>query len=138
MASTCGSEAMRIVGFTSAPIHNCPTCPVARSSFAAASAIVQLSADGATWKLQRMSAPVHLVALFRDPAIRDGRPVPTVLDLLTRRDGSLKAGRSCWVRPFLEALRGLPAGITIALDNGVRCPCSITLGTEVYQKRVRA
>ena len=118
-----------------APTYNCDACPIAASSSAAAPAIVQLAEDGVTWKLLAEAAPVHLVALFRDPAVEQGRVVPMVLDLAQRPDGRLTAGRSCWVQQFLKALGKFPAGITISLDNGVRCPCGVQMGESVYRAR---
>lgn len=97
---------------------SCPTCPVRTALPAAQPAIVRLSADGSTWIALTGNLPVHLIALFREPGIKDGRVVPTVLDLRTREDGSLAAGQRCWVRPFLEALRGLPPGLTVAWITG--------------------
>ncbi len=126
------------MGPASAPAHNCSACPVAATLPAAESAIVRLSQDSKSWIYQPAGSPVHLVALFRDPAIRDGRPVATVLDLVAGPGGVLTAGRSCWLRQFLDVLPGLPAGITIAIDNGVRCPCATTLGAEVYRERAAA
>ena len=77
--------------------------------------------------------PVHIAALFRDPGIRDERPVEVVLDLRLGEDRCLKAGENCWVSSFLEALQGLPAGLAVALDNGVRCPTPTAVGLEVYK-----
>ncbi len=118
--------------------HNCSSCSVAEISPAAAPAIVQLSIDGTAWTLQPGTVPVHLLALFRDPAIQQGRSVPVVLDLSVREDGRLTAGRACWVRTFLDALGAFPGGMTIAIDNGVRCPCAIQLGESTYRSRAQA
>lgn len=117
------------------PSHNCVNCPVMGRDSAAGPAIVRLSGDGASWSLQPSGTPVHLAVLFRDPAIRDGRSVPTVLDLRLRSNESLVTGRSCWARQFLSSLPGLPLGITIALDNGVRCPCPRKLKFAEYHQR---
>jgi len=113
--------------------RNCPSCPAAAP--AATSAIVRLEPDAATWTLQPEGTPVHLLALFRDPAIVDGRAVQTVLDLRVRGDGRLIAGQRCWVGTFLRALEGIPPGITIALDNGVRCPCAKAEGPLEFRRR---
>jgi hypothetical protein len=83
--------------------------------------VVRLAGDGETWNLVDGITPVHLAAFFRDPGIDNERPVEVVLDLHLGKDGHLRAGSRCWVRRFLQALQGLPPGITVALDNGVRC-----------------
>ncbi len=114
----------------------CSECP-ARSLPIARPAVVQLAGDGETWMLLDEGTPVHIAALFRDPGITDERPVEVVLDLHRGPDGHLKAGRHCWVDKFLEALRGLPVGITVALDNGVRCPTPTNEGFEVYKERAK-
>lgn len=112
----------------------CSECP-AWSLPVACPAVVQLAGDGESWMLLEEGTPVHIAALFRDPGIADERPVKVVLDLYLGQDGHLKAGRRCWVDKFLGALRGLPAGITVALDNGVRCPTPTKEGFEVYKER---
>lgn len=99
-------------------------------------AIVQLTEDSQNWRCREKGTPVHIAALFRDPGIAAKRPVKVVLDLHCR-DGHLYAGENCWVRAFLEALRGLPAGITVALDNGVRCPTPTKEGYAVFWERAR-
>jgi len=80
-------------------------------------------------------SPVHLVAFFRDPGIVDNRCVEVVLDLHVGEDNTLRAGRNCWVKHFLETLHGLPSGITVAVDNGVRCPTPQRCGLNVYNER---
>jgi hypothetical protein len=115
--------------------YSCSQCPVQTSALAARPAVVRLDTDGKTWTGLSEQTPVHLVALFRDPAIVDSRIVSVVLDLSSRPDGSLSAGRACWVEPFLKALSGLPPGLTVALDNGVRCPYPQQAGN--YAARVR-
>jgi len=105
--------------------------PVARP------AVVQLADDGETWMLLDEGTPIHIAALFRDPGIADERPVEVVLDLHLGQDGRPKAGRRCWVDKFLGALQGLPAGITVALDNGVRCPNPTKAGFKVYKERAK-
>ena len=100
-------------------------------------AIVQLAVDGKNWIYREKGTPVHLAALFRDPGIVDNRPVKTVLDLHCGQDGYLYAGKHCWVGKFLEALQGLPVGITVALDNGVRCPTPARDGYTIYSEHVR-
>ena len=114
----------------------CTACP-AWSLPLARPAVVQLAGDGETWMLLDKGTPVHIAALFRDPGIADERPVEAVLDLHLGQDGCLKAGRRCWVDKFLRALQGLPAGITVALDNGVRCPTPRKEGFEVYKDRAK-
>lgn len=96
-----------------------PPCKGCDASVATWPAIVE-KVSATEWRLVPGGNPVHLAALFRDPGIRDDRVVPFVLDI---RPGTrpLRAGQECWVRPFLEALRRLPEGVRIALDNGVRC-----------------
>lgn len=114
----------------------CDKCPVGSSARAARPAIVQLGHDG-NWRLIADDCTVvHLVALFRDPGIVDSRVVERVLDLRVRPDGGLSAGKKgCWVRQFLKALSGIPVGLTVALDNGVRCPCRTDEGYHGYKKR---
>jgi hypothetical protein len=114
----------------------CTECP-AWSLPAVCPAVVQLAGDGETWMLVDEGTPVHIAALFRDPGIADERPVKVVLDLHLGQDGRLEAGRRCWVGEFLGALQGLPVGITVALDNGVRCPTPTKEGFEVYKKRAK-
>src|SRR6266498_4955796 len=115
--------------------YSCAQCPVQASVLAAAPAIVRLDSGSKTWMTLPEGTSVHLVALFRDPGISDNRTVPIVLDLWLRADGSLAAGRNCWVEPFLKALDGLPSGLTAALDNGVRCPHPQIAGS--YADRAR-
>ena len=100
-------------------------------------AIVQLTEDSQNWKYREKGTSVHIAALFRDPGISDRRTVEVVLDLHCGRDGYLYAGKRCWVGNFLEELQGLPAGITVALDNGVRCPTPTKEGYAVYNERAR-
>lgn len=100
-------------------------------------AVVQLEPDGKSWMLVDEGTPVHIAALFRDPGIRDKRPVEVVLDLHLGEDRCLRAGENCWVGRFLRALQGLPAGIIVALDNGVRCPTPTKVGPEVYKERAK-
>lgn len=114
----------------------CTDCP-AWSLPVARPAVVQLAGEGECWLLLDEGTPVHIAALFRDPGISDTRPVEVVLDLHLGQDGRVKAGRRCWVDKFLIALQGLPAGITVALDNGVRCPTPIKGGFEVYKDRAK-
>jgi hypothetical protein len=117
---------------------NCSDCPVQEAKIAASAVIVQLQDDGITWKLQTKGTPVHLAALFRDPEIGDkSRVVSTVLDLRTGPQGKLATGKNCWVDKFLDALPGLPIGLTVALDNGVRCPCGTANGFEPYFERAK-
>jgi hypothetical protein len=115
--------------------NSCAQCPVQASVLAAAPAIVRLDLDGKTWMMLPEGTSVHLIALFRDPGISDNRAVPVVLDLWLRGDGSLAAGRNCWVEPFLKALDGLPSGLMVALDNGARCPYHRQVGS--YGDRAR-
>lgn len=114
--------------------ESCIDCS-AWSLSAAHPAIVQLADDGKTWGLLPGGTQVHVAALFRDPEVNDKRSVEVVLDLHLGQDGRLKAGKNCWVNKFLEALRGLPPGFTVALDNGVRCPTATKKGFEVYKER---
>lgn len=116
--------------------ESCSECP-ARSLPVARPAVVQLTGAGETWMLLEEGTPVHIAALFRDPGIADERLVKVVLDLHLGRNGHLKAGRRCWVDKFLEALRGLPVGITVALDNGVRCPTPTNEGFQAYKERAK-
>lgn len=100
-------------------------------------AVVRLESHG-KWSLVKPPVlTVHLVALFRDPCIRRRRGVKVVLDL-HESDGHLIAGRRCWVRKFVDALCGLPSGLIVALDNGVRCDCPTKLGIAEYQRRAVA
>jgi len=103
---------------------------------AAKPAIVRLEKSPSSWSLQPEGTPTHLAALFRDPGIANERIVSVVLDRASGPDGILKAGSDCWVRGFLKELSGLPRGLTVALDNGVRCPCPRKLGFHVYYGRV--
>lgn len=114
---------------------NCCECPVQSIQLAAKPAIVRLSKDGRTWLWQESNVSVHLVALFRDPGIKDGRTVEYVLDLRSKQDNSVQAGINCWVKNFLNEMPGLPPGLTVALDNGVRCRCPVSLGPNVYEQR---
>jgi hypothetical protein len=116
--------------------ESCTECsawslPIARP------AVVQLADDGETWMLLGEDTPVHIAVLFRDPGIADERRVEVVLDLHLGQDGRLRAGRRCWVDKFLGALQGLPAGIVVALDNGVRCPTPTKEDFEVYKERAK-
>ena len=115
--------------------YACPTCPDRASLLAAEPATVRLHTNGTTWTKQSAQTPVHLVAIFREPGISNNRIVSTVLDLWVQQDGSsLAAGRRCWIKPLLKALSGLPPGLTVALDNGVRCPCPQHTGG--YHERI--
>ena len=101
------------------PAGLAPPCEGCSARDATWPAIVE-KVSGTEWKLAPDGNTVHLAALFRDPGISDDRHVPVVLDI--RPDTRpLRAGRDCWLGPFLEALRELPEGIRVALDNGVRC-----------------
>lgn len=97
-------------------------------------AIVRLEANGSGWASGSTDSRVHLVALFRDPGIVDVRSVSVVLDINTI-GGRLVTGQRCWVRQFLRALPDLSVGLTVALDNGVRCPCPKNMGVSEYAKR---
>ena len=116
---------------------SCAGCP-ASIARVARPAMVQLADDGQTWSFVDEGAPVHLAALFRDPGIVAKRTVEVVLDLRLGQDGRLQAGKHCWMDRFLQALQGLPPGITVALDNGVRCPTPTKKhGFKVYQERAK-
>jgi hypothetical protein len=118
--------------------YACSNCPVQATKKAARPAIVQLQDDGTKWVLRKPGTPVHLAVLFRDPEVRSQqRVVKTVLDLRISQQGNLIAGKNCWVDKFLEVLAGLPVGLTVALDNGVRCPCGTKRGFETYFERAR-
>lgn len=119
-------------------LSNCPGCPLAAETRAAISVCARRSAVGNSWVVQPTGTAVHVVALFRDPAIHDKRTVSTVLDLFVGQRGEFFAGRTCWMRAFLEALDGLPTGFTAALDNGVRCPTANTLGFDIYLERSKS
>ena len=43
--------------------------------------------------------------------------------------GPVQPGANRWVQPFLNALSGLPEGLKVGLDNGVRCPFPKTEGS---------
>lgn len=106
----------------------CPGCPAA---YAAAPATIRHRGSGA-WRRLPDNTPVHLLALFRDPQIQDGRRVDVVLDLpLT----SATCHTPRWLGDFLRALAELPVGLVVALDNGVRCPCGKTAGRATYFAR---
>lgn len=109
----------------------CDRCPAGRVPGAV---VAQHQGDG-QWRLARNPPRVHLVALFRDPEIRDGRNVESVLDLW-HVDGTLRHGRFCWTRAFVMALRSLPAGLTVALENGVRCPWGTARDPDGFARRV--
>jgi hypothetical protein len=111
----------------------CSKCPVPGTPVAE-SASVERTTDDFTWRLMSPQEPVHLAVLFRDPAIKAGRPVPRVLDL-KQVDGRLIAGSKCWVRDFLRSVGPFPEGFRAALDNGVRCPCPTS--SPDYRARVR-
>jgi hypothetical protein len=113
----------------------CRGCPAGAPEEAASSAIVRREGSWNVWTRQPPGTAVHLAALFRDPGIADGRPVKTVLDLRIGPNGELGAGKHCWVQAFLEALSGLPQGLTVALDNGVRCPTPKQAGSDAYYDR---
>ena len=100
-------------------------CPGCDGPWAAAPAGVRLREQG-QWIRVPDDTPVHAALLFRDPGIRSGRRISTVLDL-REQHGELIAGYACWVGSWLDALGELPTGLTVALDNGVRCPCPTEL-----------
>jgi hypothetical protein len=116
-------------------IFKCDACPEqygATPAQAAAPTAVEFTGDVLKWTFVPQEEPVHLVALFRDPGIEAERNVETVLDLRKDKNGYVRAGTNCWVRPLLRALGILPAGLRIALDNGVRCPCPKRAGCSKY------
>jgi len=117
-------------------MFQCDSCPAGTTALTASPAAVECVGDVLTWAFVSPDQPVHLVALFRDPGIRDKRSVPTVLDLRNENDGHVRAGTNCWVGPMLRSLGNLPRGLRVALDNGVRCPCPRTAGCSEYRERV--
>jgi hypothetical protein len=103
-------------------MFHCENCPDVRTAVTAAP-IAVLRDDGILkWTAVSLDEPVHLVALFRDPGIRDNRVVPTVLDLRVDQSGFLVSGANCWIGHWLRSFGELPQGLRVALDNGVRCP----------------
>src|SRR5271154_5005244 len=117
-------------------MSKCDGCPAGTTVVAAAPAAVECAGDVLTWTSIPPNEPVHLVALFRDPGIKDNnRSIQTVLDL-QHKDGHVRAGSNCWVGRLLRSLGALPRGLRVALDNGVRCPCPKTAGYIEYRDRV--
>ena len=96
-------------------IAPCADCPAA---YAAAPAVVRHEGGGA-WRRVPDSSRAHLAALFRDPGIETERRIDVVLDL---DPVPSRCARRTWHAHFLQALRTLPLGLVVALDNGVRCP----------------
>src|ERR1044071_6978200 len=129
-AALRGDDAARAGGIIAADvaIDPCPGCPAA---YAAAPATVRHDGKGA-WRRMPDNTPAHLLALFRDPQIQDGRRVDVVLDLALT---SATCRTPRWLDDFLRALAELPVGLVVALDNGVRCPCGKTLGRSTYFAR---
>jgi hypothetical protein len=125
-----GDDAARGGGTIAANVDldPCPSCPAA---YAAAPATIRHGGNGA-WRLMPNNTPAHLLTLFRDPQIRDGRRVDVVLDLAL---SSTTCRTPPWVGNFIRALAELPVGLVVALDNGVRCPCGKTLGRSTYFAR---
>ncbi|HEX3035884.1 MAG TPA: hypothetical protein VHT73_12285 [Thermodesulfobacteriota bacterium] len=86
------------------------------------------------WIKAPSETPIHLAALFRKPEIRSGRIVNTVLDLACV-NGQLRHPKVCWTRMFVQILRDLPSGLTVALDNGVRCPFGTSRKIKEFNRR---
>lgn len=89
------------------------------------------------WSIAPSGKRPHIIALFRDPGIQTGRDIETVLDLIVTEDGFVKNRRHCWTAAFVNCFKSLPLGFTVALENGVRCPCPQKLGIPVYIERLR-
>lgn len=106
----------------------CTGCPAA---YAVASATVRHDGNG-LWRRVPDETPAHLVALFRDPQIQAGRRIEVVLDLAP---DTAPCRLPRWLGPFLHALARLPVGLTVVLDNGVRCPCGKAMGRSTYFAR---
>lgn len=69
------------------------------------------------------------------PGVVDNQRFERVLDLRVTADGPVTAGAQCRVAPFLDALAGLPPGLTVALQNGVRFACPKAPGIAEYLAR---
>ncbi|MCZ6690218.1 MAG: hypothetical protein O7H41_11480 [Planctomycetota bacterium] len=110
----------------------CPGCPVV--GFARPAILTHR--DRGNWVEAAFDAEVNLVALFRDPGIHRKRHVQNVLDLVFSDDRGVRNQTHCWTDRFVQALGGLPGGLTVALENGVRCACPKHLGLDAYRHRL--
>lgn len=117
---------------TSAGNRGCPRCPV--TGFARPVTVVHRSCG--SWAEAGPDRRVDLVALFRDPGISKKRHVETVLDIVFR-GGRARNRTHCWTLEFVQALECLPLGLTVALENGVRCPCPRRNGIDEYRRRLK-
>ena len=110
-------------------------CKDCQSKDIARSVIAEYLGNG-NWKYAPKDCTVDLAALFRDPEISSGRKIDVVLDL-QEVGGRLRNKTNCWMKKFVDSLDNLPIGITVVIDNGVRCPCSTKRGFNEYLKRAK-
>jgi hypothetical protein len=88
------------------------------------------------WNVSDNYKKVDIVALFRDPKIKDDRPVEYVLDIKIK-NGKLTAGKNCWVKDFVDDVIALRINTTVAIENGVNIPCPKENKFEKYFELLR-